>query len=86
MCDTDFEIPTCRICGCTDADACEGGCHWVTHDLCSACVPRLIRVLDTARAYRYLVNAAPPKRVSFRELGRAAVDLDAAIADCAGAS
>jgi|GEM_PF-5169637 hypothetical protein len=33
----------CLVCGCTDAHACEGGCHWVCAaagvDLCSRCVP-----------------------------------------------
>lgn len=28
----------CRECGCTNTNACEGGCYWVTMDLCSACV------------------------------------------------
>ncbi len=27
----------CRVCGCTDDHACDGGCHWVEPDLCSAC-------------------------------------------------
>lgn len=27
----------CRICGCTDMQACPGGCSWVEPDLCSAC-------------------------------------------------
>lgn len=33
----------CRVCGCTDLDACEddttliGTCFWVEPDLCSAC-------------------------------------------------
>jgi hypothetical protein len=30
----------CRICGCTDNNACigvEGPCYWVEDDLCSAC-------------------------------------------------
>ncbi len=31
----------CRVCGCTEADACEmadgGGWWWVEPDLCSAC-------------------------------------------------
>lgn len=31
----------CRICGCTDLNACEGGCHWVEEDLCSACASQL---------------------------------------------
>lgn len=28
---------TCRVCGCTDSNACEGGCCWVEEDLCSQC-------------------------------------------------
>jgi ParB family chromosome partitioning protein len=40
--DDEFEVPTCRKCGCTDEEACEGGCSWVEDpeelgDLCSAC-------------------------------------------------
>jgi hypothetical protein len=27
----------CRHCGCTELDACEGGCFWVAPGLCSAC-------------------------------------------------
>lgn len=27
----------CRICGCTEMHACEGGCWWIEFDLCSAC-------------------------------------------------
>ena len=29
---------SCRVCGCNDAYACPGGCHWVAEDLCSACL------------------------------------------------
>lgn len=32
-----FATRRCRVCGCTDAAACEGGCSWVEADLCSAC-------------------------------------------------
>jgi hypothetical protein len=28
---------TCRICGCWELAACEGGCCWIADDLCSAC-------------------------------------------------
>lgn len=28
----------CRVCGCTDIEACPGGCYWVEEDLCSECV------------------------------------------------
>jgi hypothetical protein len=30
----------CRVCGCSDRDACPGGCAWVAPDLCSACEGR----------------------------------------------
>lgn len=29
---------TCRVCGCTDDNACTPPCSWVEADLCSACV------------------------------------------------
>lgn len=29
----------CHVCGCSEADACEGGCRWVERELCSACSP-----------------------------------------------
>lgn len=37
-----FNIPddvlkVCRECGCSEFNACEGGCCWVEEDLCSAC-------------------------------------------------
>ena len=31
-------IQACRVCGCTNEMACEGGCSWVEDDLCSECV------------------------------------------------
>jgi len=30
-------VGVCRVCGCTDAIACPGGCYWVETDLCSSC-------------------------------------------------
>lgn len=33
-------VRTCRVCGCTEDNACvtlSGPCHWVSRDLCSAC-------------------------------------------------
>jgi len=27
----------CEICGCTEEEACPGGCWWVAPGLCSAC-------------------------------------------------
>lgn len=35
----------CELCGCTEDDACPGGCAWVPNvagrDLCSACVEQM---------------------------------------------
>lgn len=31
----------CRICGCTQDNACPGGCWWVEEDLCSACTEKV---------------------------------------------
>ena len=35
------ENGVCRVCGCTEYNACEGGCWWVEEDLCSACADEL---------------------------------------------
>lgn len=35
-------ISTCRVCGCTDDHACEGGCWWVEADLCSTCAAAMV--------------------------------------------
>ena len=32
-----FDERRCRVCGCTDGNACLGGCYWVEEDLCSKC-------------------------------------------------
>lgn len=34
----EIEVRTCRKCGCTDAEACDDGCYWVSSDLCSNCI------------------------------------------------
>lgn len=31
-------VRTCRVCGCTDMHACEGGCSWANANTCSRCV------------------------------------------------
>jgi nucleoside 2-deoxyribosyltransferase len=36
--DIKIDLRRCRVCGCTDDNACFGGCYWVADDLCSACV------------------------------------------------
>lgn len=30
---------TCRLCGCWEMEACEGGCGWAGPDICTACAP-----------------------------------------------
>lgn len=32
-----LSVQRCRVCGCTNDRACEGGCNWVEFDLCSRC-------------------------------------------------
>ena len=39
LAEVDAKPATCRVCGCTDLQACPGGCCWVQPDLCSACDP-----------------------------------------------
>jgi hypothetical protein len=29
--------PQCRVCGCTELDACPSGCSWIEKDICSRC-------------------------------------------------
>lgn len=33
-------VAICNGCGCTDDNACEGGCFWVAKDLCSRCADK----------------------------------------------
>lgn len=46
-------ISRCRVCGCTDIQACEGGCWWVEPDLCSACKPT--RALSILQPWAWLI-------------------------------
>lgn len=32
----------CRVCGCTQYNACLGGCYWAEYDLCSKCANKEI--------------------------------------------
>lgn len=34
----DDDGPACRVCGCTENNACFPSCHWVEDDLCSTCL------------------------------------------------
>lgn len=46
----------CRVCGCSNLSACEGGCAWVADDLCSACEPIDFRPLPLLPILRCLVH------------------------------
>ncbi len=37
-----FDEDKCQICGCTDDNACEGGCYWVAEHLCSNCLDKVL--------------------------------------------
>lgn len=36
----------CRVCGCTEDNACPGGCCWVEDDLCSACASEQMQYFE----------------------------------------
>lgn len=39
--DNEDEEQSCRVCGCTWDNACEGDCYWVEDDLCSSCAVKM---------------------------------------------
>lgn len=51
------EVRRCRVCGCTDTQACAGGCWWVGRDLCSAC-----QLAPPARVERPILFSGPMVR------------------------
>lgn len=52
-----FDRWKCVICGCTDDNACEGGCYWVYPNLCSACAEKLTGVNTKRWLYPASVGA-----------------------------
>ncbi|MEU9887920.1 hypothetical protein [Sphaerisporangium sp. NPDC051011] len=70
----DVQVATCRLCGCTEGAACEGGCVWVPNlfgvDLCSACVEQ-VRVLigELDAAAEASSDGAPPFSCVCSEFG-----------------
>lgn len=43
-------IRQCTACGCTDDDACQGGCGWASATLCSTCAPKAGPAPETPHA------------------------------------
>jgi hypothetical protein len=62
----------CRVCGCTDDRACEGGCFWVDKDdtLCSTCAGTRGDLAATLRdiAARLSDELHTPRRTAGRKL------------------
>lgn len=51
----------CRRCGCTDIQACPGGCWWIEPDLCSQChqaEPYVAAVVTTEGSHVLLLSKA----------------------------
>ncbi len=50
-------VRTCRVCGCTDARACEGGCWWLDErdDLCSSCAAAQSHVVRRTRYFSLVI-------------------------------
>lgn len=71
--------PRCFHCGCTDEEACPGGCAWVPGpadgDLCSRCADELALLadaLDDAAGYRDLRSSTPCEACARSVSGRCA--------------
>jgi len=60
--------PRCIVCGCTENDACQGGCSWVTGEVCSVCASAVISIITWMRRARRISRAA-----LWREVEREAV-------------
>lgn len=41
----------CRVCHCTDNDACDGGCSWVEPTLCDTCAQAVFELINTLIVY-----------------------------------
>lgn len=60
----DVDLVLCRVCGCTDEHACEGGCSWVPDpacegDLCSRCLPAVAMGLLVQELLSWAVRTDP---------------------------
>jgi hypothetical protein len=43
LCEDCESEPFCRICGCTQNNACPDGCYWIEENLCSGCVKGTVK-------------------------------------------
>jgi hypothetical protein len=42
----------CRVCGCTEIDACDPPCSWIEEDLCSGCAEAVHAMANWAEGAR----------------------------------
>lgn len=61
----------CRICGCTDEEACPGGCSWSQPEICSTCAARQ-QVADA----QYLATLRAQQEAGELQAKQAALSLD----------
>jgi len=60
------DVRRCGVCGCTDDHACQGGCSWVSPDLCSRCAWTPVKDSDVpARAAGGVVGGPVTFEVPF---------------------
>jgi hypothetical protein len=52
----------CRICSCTEVNACDGGCGWAEVDLCDTCRMLLDELVSTFTAYLDVAGPAGNRR------------------------
>ncbi len=60
-----LDVRTCRVCGCWELQACDGGCAWATADRCDACKADEPKTLPINRHH---ISAAHFEEVS-RDVG-----------------
>ena len=65
---TDPPAGVCRVCHCTDNDACDSGCAWVEPTLCDTCAQMVYEVINTIIVYLDVMGPAAA-RAGRAELG-----------------
>ncbi|HST80939.1 MAG TPA: hypothetical protein VLL08_04250, partial [Kineosporiaceae bacterium] len=74
-------VRKCRVCGCTDDEACPGGCSWSQPEICSTCAARQHRLdeqyLTTLREQEHaakLQSSQVLAQLDFIAHGRSLID------------
>lgn len=67
----------CRVCGCTEIEACNPPCGWADGDLCTTCAEAVRSLLEWEESAR-LPRLAPLVREFYRAVGELRVELTAA--------